>query len=80
MWASDQTTNRTKQAVEEWLTIPSPTITWTPILTGLSTLLGRAFARPEINGRYVRTAIIESRVYRLPPLVKRFGFKEALGS
>jgi DNA polymerase-4/protein ImuB len=66
--------------VEEWLTFPSPTITWSPILTGLSTLLGRAFARPEVGGRYVRTATIESRVYRLPPWVKRFGFKEALGS
>ena len=46
----------------------------------LSTLLGRAFARPEISGRYVRTATIESRVYRLPPWVEKFGFKEALGS
>jgi DNA polymerase-4/protein ImuB len=77
---SQLTPHRTQQAVEEWLTFPSPTITWGPILTGLSTLLGRAFARPEINGRYVRTATIESRVYRLPPWVKRFGFKEALGS
>ena len=49
-------------------------------MTALSTLLGRAFARPEIGGRYVRTAIIESHVYRLPPWVKRFGFKEAMGS
>ena len=49
-------------------------------MTALSTLLGRAFARPEIGGRYVRTVIIESHVYRLPPWVKRFGFKEAMGS
>jgi len=77
---SPLTPNRTQQIVEESLTFPSPTITWTPILTGLGTLLGRAFARPEIGGRYVRTATIESRVYRLPPWVKRFGFKEALGS
>ena len=77
---SPLTSHRTQQIVEESLTFPSPTITWTPILTGLSTLLGRAFARPEIGGRYVRTATIESRVYRLPPWMKRFGFKEALGS
>ena len=77
---SQLTAHRTQQVVEEWLTFPSPTITWSPILTGLSTLLGRAFARPEVGGRYVRTATIESRVYRLPPWVKRFGFKEALGS
>ena len=43
-------------------------------------MLGRAFARPEVGGRYVRTATIESHVYRLPPWVKKFGFKEALGS
>ncbi len=74
------TSHRPQQAVEESLTFPSPTVTWSPILTALGTLLGRAFARPEIGGRYVRTATIESHVYRLPPWVKRFGFKEALGS
>ncbi|HIL31816.1 MAG TPA: DNA polymerase Y family protein [Dehalococcoidia bacterium] len=73
-------TNEPQQIVEESLTFPSPTITWTPILTALSTLLGRAFARPEIGGRYVRTATIESHVYRQSPWVKRFGFKEAMGS
>ena len=36
--------------------------------------------RSEISGRYVRTASIESRVYRRPPWVKKFGFKEALGN
>ena len=74
------TPHRAQQVVEESLTFPSPTITWSPILMALSALLGRAFARPEIGGRYVRTATIESRVYRLPPWVKKFGFKEALGS
>jgi nucleotidyltransferase/DNA polymerase involved in DNA repair len=64
-------TNEPQQIVEESLTFPSPTITWTPILTALSTLLGRAFARPEIGGRYVRTATIESHVYRQSPWVKR---------
>ena len=74
------TPHRPQQTVEESLTFPSPTVTWGPILTALGTLLGRAFARPEIGGRYVRTATIESQVYRLPPWIKRFGFKEALGS
>ena len=69
-----------QQVVEESLTFPSPTATWGPILTGLGILLGRAFARPEVGGRYIRTATIESHVYRLPPWVKKFGFKEALGS
>ena len=77
---SPLTSHRPQQAVEESLTFPSPTITWSSILTAMSTLLGRAFARPELGGRYVRTATIESHVYRLPPWVKRFGFKEAVGS
>ena len=72
--------HRPQQAVEETMTFPSPTVTWSPILTALGMLLGRAFARPEIGGRYVRIATIESHVYRLPPWVKRFGFKEAVGS
>ncbi len=42
---------REQQVVEEYLTFPSPVTTWSPILTGLGTLLGRAFARPEISGR-----------------------------
>jgi len=72
--------SRPQQTVEESMTFPSPTVTWSPILTALGMLLGRAFARPEIGGRYVRIATIESHVYRLPPWVKRFGFKEAVGS
>ena len=67
--------------VEESLSFPSPYTTWPPILTALSILLGRAFARPEVGGRYVRTATLESHVFRGgPPWVKRFTFKEALGS
>ena len=72
--------HRPQQAVEESMTFPSPTVMWSPILTALGMLLGRAFARPEVGGRYVRIATIESHVYRLPPWVKRFGFKEAVGS
>ena len=69
-----------QQVVEEYLTFPSPTTNWGPILIGLSALLGRAFDRSEISGRYVRTASIESHVYRRFPWVKKFGFKEALGN
>ena len=44
-------------------------------------LLARAFTRPEISGKYVRTAVIESRLAgQKPPWIRRFGFKEALGS
>ncbi len=72
--------HRSEPTVEESLSFPSPVVTWHPILTALGVLLGRAFARPEVGGRYVRSATLESHVFRHPPWVKRFTFKEALSS
>lgn len=69
-----------EEAVTEFLTFPSPTITQYAILTAMETLLGRAFARPQIRGKYVRTAAIESQVLRHPPWTRRFAFKEAVGN
>jgi len=69
-----------EEVVTEFLTFPSPTITRYAVLTAMETLLGRAFTRPQIRGRYVRTATVESQVLRRPPWTKRFAFKEALGS
>ena len=71
--------HHSEPTVEESLSFPSPYSTWRPILTALGILLGRAFSRPEVNGRYVRTATLESHVFRRPPWVRRFTFKEALG-
>jgi len=71
---------RHEAVVTEYLTFPSPTITQHAVLTALATLLGRAFIRPEIRGRYARTATIESQVARRSPWTKRFAFKEAVGS
>jgi nucleotidyltransferase/DNA polymerase involved in DNA repair len=51
---SPLTPHRTQQVVEESLTFPSPTVTWTPILAGRGPLLGRAGARPEIGGHWFR--------------------------
>ena len=69
-----------EEVVTEFLTFPSPTVTQHTILTAVETLLGRAFTRPLIQGRYVRTATMESQVFRRPPWTKRFAFKEAVGS
>ncbi len=69
-----------EEVVAEFLTFPSPTVTRHAILTALATLLGRAFVRPEIKGRYVRTATIESCIVRHAPWVKHFPFKESVGS
>lgn len=78
--SSQLVAHRSEPTVEESLSFPSPVVTWQPILTALEVLLGRAFARPEVGGRYVRSATLESHVFRRPPWVKRFTFKEALGS
>lgn len=58
---------RREEAITEFLTFPSPTATRHAILTAVEILLGRAFARPEVRGRYVRTAAIESQVLGHPP-------------
>ena len=71
---------RPEESVTEFLTFPSPTITQYAVLTAIGILLGRAFARPQTKGKYVRTATIESHIVRHPPWVKRFSFKEAVGS
>ena len=69
-----------EEVVTESLTFPSPAITQYAVLTAIDALLGRAFTRPEVKGKYVRVAAIESRIVRHPPWVKRFSFKDAVGS
>lgn len=69
-----------EQLVSEALTFPSPTITHAAILTGLESLLSRAFARPEVRGRYVRSVLVEGQVLRRPPWVRQFPFKDAVCS
>jgi nucleotidyltransferase/DNA polymerase involved in DNA repair len=71
---------RREEVIDEFLTFPSPTVTRDAVLTAIEMLLGRAFARPEIRGRYVRTASIESQILRHSPWSKRFAFKDAVGS
>jgi hypothetical protein len=66
--------------ISEYLSFPSPTITLSAIATAADTLLRWAFARREIDGRYVRTATIQGQVYRRSPWVRQFVFKEPVGS
>jgi nucleotidyltransferase/DNA polymerase involved in DNA repair len=72
--------DRREETVSEFLTFPSPTITRNAIATAAEALLRRAFARKETRGRYVRTATLESEIYRRPPWIKEFVFKEPAGS
>jgi impB/mucB/samB family len=69
-----------QELVRESLTFPSPTLTLNAILTATDTLLIRAFARPEVSGRYVRSIILEGQIPRHAPWVRQFAFKDAVGN
>jgi DNA polymerase-4/protein ImuB len=66
--------------VSESLTFPSPTGTLSAILIGIESLLARAFSRPEVRGKYVRSIILESNILHHCPWIRQFPFKEAVGS
>lgn len=74
------TASRQERTVMETLTFPSPATTLYAVLPAVDTLLGRAFAHPEVRGKYVRTASLESRVLRRAPWTRSFAFKEAVNS
>jgi hypothetical protein len=69
-----------QELVRESLTFPSPTLTLNAILTATETLLTRAFARPGVRGRYVRSIFIEGQISRHSPWVRQFAFKDAVGT
>jgi DNA polymerase-4 len=62
------------------LTFPSSTVSWSGILAAIEALLARAFARPQVRGKYVRSVIVESHILHHAPWVRQFPFKEAVGS
>jgi DNA polymerase-4/protein ImuB len=68
-----------QELVRESLTFPSPTLTLNAILTAIDTLLTRAFARPAVSGRYVRSILMEGQISRHAPWVRQFAFKDAVG-
>ena len=61
-----------QELVRESLTFPSPTLTLTAILAATDTLLMRAFARPEVRGRYVRSILMEGQISRHAPWIRQF--------
>jgi DNA polymerase-4 len=68
-----------QELVRESLTFPSPTLTLHAILTATDTLLIRAFARPEVRGRYVRSILMEGQIARHSSWVRQLAFKDAVG-
>ncbi len=66
--------------VRESLAFPDPVTGAGPLLLALETLLGRAFVRTEIRGKYARVCALEAAVFRRAPWTKRVVFKEPAGS
>jgi len=69
-----------QELVRESLTFPSPTLTLNALLTAIDTLLIRAFARPEVRGRYVRSVLMEGQISRHALWVRQLAFKDAVGT
>ena len=69
-----------EEVVSESLTFPSPAATLFAILPAIEVLLGRAFARPTLRGRYVRAVSMEGRVLHKPAWTKNFSFKNPVNS
>ena len=74
------TPRQSEQVVTEYLTFPAPSITLSGILLALESLLSRAFSRPEVRGKYVRSVTFESQILHHPPWKKTFSYKQAVGS
>ena len=68
------------ETIVERLTFPSPAATERPVLLAIDHLLSKAFARPQLRGRYVRTVTLEGSVMNKPPWTKTFVFKEPVDS
>ena len=71
--------HRVEDTINEYLAFPTPTVTLDALLVAAELLLGQAFARPALSGRYVRMATLESRVILGPPWIREVAFREAVG-
>lgn len=70
---------RHDEAVETSLAFPDPIATLGIVLTAVESLLGSAFGRSRMRGRFARVCTIEAAVFRAPTWHKRMVFKEPLG-
>ena len=71
--------HRVEEELQESLTLPIPTVEVTTLLIAVDNLLGRIFAKPEIQGRYARIAFLEGAVYNKPSWQRRIVFKTPVG-
>ena len=70
---------RPEPEVSASLVFPMPTATLEPLLTAIETLLSRIFSKPEMRGRFARTALLEGHILNRPSWERRFIFKAPAG-
>jgi DNA polymerase-4/protein ImuB len=61
------------------LVFPMPAATLEPLLTAIEILLGQIFSKPEMRGRFARTAELEGHILNRPSWQRRFVFKSPVG-
>jgi DNA polymerase-4 len=70
---------RPKEEICASVSFPVPTANLGSLLMALETLLSRLFARPDMRGRFTRTALLEAQVLNRPSWQRRFVFKPPAG-
>ena len=68
------------ESVSGYLSFPDATVSMATIFSGIESLLGETFARPQMLRRYARQAVLQSQVFQKPPWVMEVAFKEPAGS
>jgi hypothetical protein len=68
-----------REAVEAWLSFPSPVVTISAITVAAGSLLTQIFAQPGMRGRFARVCSLEGAVLRAPAWHKRMVFREPVG-
>jgi DNA polymerase-4/protein ImuB len=68
------------ESVSEHLQFPDPTVSLLAVVSGVESLLSRAFSRPQLARRYAREATLRAQVSRRAPWELRVAFKEPAGS
>lgn len=67
-------------SVIEFFEFPDITASMLAVISGVESLLGRAFNRPQMQGRYARKVRLQAQVFQKPPWSIDIAFKEPVGS
>ncbi len=68
------------ESVSEYLTFPDTTASMLAVISGLESLLGKAFSRSQMRRRYARSAHLQAQIFQKPPWSIDVAFKEPVGS